>query len=76
MAGQGSTANVLAAICSVFIPGLGQLVQGRFFAAVFFFVIVWGICWLLTALTLFVIPVFAIAHIWACLDAALWKGRR
>ncbi len=26
--GQGSTGNVLAAICSFFIPGLGQLVQG------------------------------------------------
>ena len=29
MEGRGSTANVLAAICSFFIPGLGQLVQGR-----------------------------------------------
>ena len=29
MARQGSTGNVLAAICSFFIPGLGQLVQGR-----------------------------------------------
>ena len=26
---QGSTGNVIAAICSLFIPGLGQLVQGR-----------------------------------------------
>ena len=25
--GQGSTGNVIAAICSLFIPGLGQLVQ-------------------------------------------------
>mgnify|MGYP003464812970 CR=1 FL=1 len=29
MAGQGSTGNVIAAVCSFFIPGLGQLVQGR-----------------------------------------------
>ena len=29
MAGQGSTGNVLAAICSFFVAGLGQLVQGR-----------------------------------------------
>ena len=27
--GQGSAGNVIAALCSVFIPGLGQLVQGR-----------------------------------------------
>ena len=36
MAGQGSGGNVLAAICSFFIPGLGQLVQGRILAALFF----------------------------------------
>jgi len=29
MAGQGSTGNVIAAVCSFFVPGLGQLVQGR-----------------------------------------------
>jgi hypothetical protein len=27
-AGQGSSGNVIAAVCSFFIPGLGQLVQG------------------------------------------------
>ena len=37
MAGQGSGGNVLAAICSFFIPGLGQLVQGRVLAALLFF---------------------------------------
>lgn len=39
MAGQGSGGNVLAAICNVFIPGLGQLVQGRLMAAILFFTI-------------------------------------
>ena len=29
MAGQGSTGNVIAALASFFIPGLGQLLQGR-----------------------------------------------
>ena len=29
MAGPGSGGNVLAALCSLFIPGLGQLLQGR-----------------------------------------------
>jgi hypothetical protein len=32
-AGQGSTGNVIAAVCSFFIPGLGQLVQGRLLKA-------------------------------------------
>ncbi len=36
MSGQGSGGNVLAAICSFFIPGLGQLVQGRILAAIIF----------------------------------------
>jgi hypothetical protein len=39
MSGQGSTANVLAAIASFFIPGLGQLVQGRLLAAAVQFVL-------------------------------------
>ena len=29
MAGQGSAGNVVAALCSFFVPGLGQLLQGR-----------------------------------------------
>jgi len=31
-AGRGSTGNVLAALASFFVPGLGQLVQGRLFS--------------------------------------------
>ena len=37
-------ANVIAGIASAFIPGLGQLVQGRLFAAFihfFLFVVLW-----------------------------------
>jgi hypothetical protein len=33
MPGQGSAGNVIAAVCSFFIPGLGQLVQGRLLMA-------------------------------------------
>ena len=40
MDGQGSTGNVIAALCSVFVPGLGQLVQGRVFSAIFYFLVV------------------------------------
>ncbi len=38
MAEQGSSGNVIAALASFFIPGLGQLIQGRPFAAFFYFV--------------------------------------
>ena len=37
MAEQGSGGNVIAAICNIFFPGLGQLVQGRLAALVAFF---------------------------------------
>lgn len=37
--GQGSAGNVLAAICSFIIPGLGQLFQGRIGMAIFHFVL-------------------------------------
>ena len=36
--GQGSTGNVIAALCSLFIPGLGQLIQGRLLSAIFWFI--------------------------------------
>ena len=39
MSGQGSTGNVIAAICSFFVAGLGQLVQGRLLAAFVQFVL-------------------------------------
>lgn len=73
MSGQGSGGNVLAAICSFFIPGLGQLVQGRFWAAVGFFlmtIIGYGLYFL-------VIPwiVAAIFHLWAIINAARYTGK-
>ena len=43
--GQGSGGNVLAAICSFFIPGLGQLVQGRLLMAIVMFVLA-GLLWI------------------------------
>jgi hypothetical protein len=39
MSGRGSTGNVIAGIASFFIPGLGQLIQGRLFAALFMFLL-------------------------------------
>ncbi|WP_371186909.1 hypothetical protein [Thalassotalea maritima] len=69
MAGQGSGGNVLAAICSFFIPGLGQLVQGRIIAALLFFVItgVLYFTWIFAIIGL-------IFHAWSIIDAARFKG--
>jgi len=61
MAGQGSTGNVVAALCSFFIPGLGQLLQGRLLLAVIMFVAA-GALW-------FVMLGWAV-HIWSVIDAA------
>ena len=35
---QGSSGNVIAALVSFFLPGLGQLIQGRILAALVHFV--------------------------------------
>ncbi len=64
MQGQGSAGNVIAALCSVFIPGLGQLVQGRLLMAGVQFVLA-GLLW--------IILLGWIIHLWSILDAALWK---
>lgn len=63
---QGSTGNVIAALASFFIPGLGQLLQGRALAALFYFV--------LTAV-LWVVVLGWLVHIIACFDAAVYKGK-
>jgi TM2 domain-containing membrane protein YozV len=66
MAGQGSTGNVIAALASFFVPGLGQLIQGRLMMAVIQFV--------LAAVLWFVLLGWAI-HLWSVLDAAIWKPK-
>jgi TM2 domain-containing membrane protein YozV len=71
MSNQGSGGNVIAAICNIFIPGLGQLVQGRIGKALMFFLVT-AICYGLTAtVILFILwPVGAIFHLWSIIDAA------
>ena len=64
MAGQGSAGNVIAALCSFFIPGLGQLIQGRLGRAIIQFVL---------AAVLWIILLGWVIHIWSILDAAMWK---
>jgi TM2 domain-containing membrane protein YozV len=74
MSGQGSGGNVLAAICSFFIPGLGQLVQGRILAAIIFFILTSVNYSLAATGILFFMGIFGfIFHVWAIIDAARYK---
>ena len=65
--GPGSSGNVIAAVCSFFIPGLGQLVQGRVLMALFMFVLA-TIVWIVTLGHL-----GWIINIVACINAALYR---
>jgi len=51
---------------SFFIPGLGQLIQGRIVAALLYFVI---------TCALWVFFLGWLGHIIACIDAARWRPR-
>ena len=66
MAGQGSTGNVIAALCSFFVPGLGTAAPGA--AADGDLVAV-----LLDGGVLWFILLGWLVHLWSILDAALWK---
>ena len=63
--GSGSCGNVLAALASFFIPGLGQLLQGRWLLAGFMFIF--------TAL-LWLVLLGWIIHLWSIIDAALYES--
>lgn len=67
MAGQGSGGNVLAALCSFFIPGLGQLLQGRLLIAIVQFVLA-GVLWFFLLGWLI--------HLWSIIDAARYNPGR
>jgi TM2 domain-containing membrane protein YozV len=62
----GRTGNVAAAVASFFIPGLGQLFQGRPFVAIALFA--------LSILMWFFLLGWVI-HLIAVIDAAAWRGR-
>lgn len=66
MAGQGSGGNVLAALCSFLVPGLGQLLQGRLLIAIVQFVL---------ATVLWFVLLGWVIHLWSVLDAALFKPK-
>ena len=63
---RGSAGNVIAALCSFFVPGLGQLLQGRLLMAIVQFVLA-GILWFFLLGWLI--------HLWSILDAAMWKQK-
>ena len=73
---QGSTGNVIAALASFFVPGLGQLLQGRLLSAILWFLFAcaaFAITWLIT-LSLLPFGWFLVS-VFACIDAATYKGR-
>ena len=75
MSGQGSTGNVIAAICSLIVPGLGQLVQGRVVSALLWFLagcIAGGLTWILT-LSLFPFGWFVVS-LFSCISAAMYRA--
>jgi TM2 domain-containing membrane protein YozV len=63
---QGSTGNVIAALASFFIPGLGQLLQGRLMMAAIHFVLAFALWFILMGW---------IIHLWSILDAALYRPK-
>lgn len=72
MSQQGSAGNVIAAIASLFFPGLGQLLQGRIMAALLFFVITvvgYALWWLIVPAV-----IGAIFHLWSIIDAARFQA--
>lgn len=64
MAGQGSGGNVLAALCSFFIPGLGQLLRGRLLMAVLQFILAGALWFFLMGWVI---------HLWSIIDAARYN---
>lgn len=63
----GGAGNVLAAVLSFFIPGLGQLCQGRAGAGLGFFVL---------AVLFWLVLLGWVVAIVAAVEAAVWRGQR
>lgn len=72
---QGSAGNVIAALCSLFIPGLGQLIQGRLLSAIIWFVsacIAFAVTWVIT-LSLLPFGWFLVS-VFSCISAARYRA--
>ncbi len=57
---------MIAALASFFIPGLGQLLQGKLIRAILMFVL---------AAVLWYFLLGWVIHLWSILDAALYRRR-
>lgn len=64
MASPGTTGNVIAALASFFIPGLGQLLQGKLALALVMFILA-GVLWFFL--------LGWVIHLWSIIDAALYR---
>jgi TM2 domain-containing membrane protein YozV len=62
--GQGSAGNVIAALASFFVPGLGQLAQGRILAALVHFI---------GTVVLWFFMLGWLGHLWSAYSAATWR---
>lgn len=62
--GQGTAGNVIAALASFFVPGLGQLLQGRPWLALFQFI---------AAAILWLVLLGWIVHLWSIINAARYR---
>lgn len=63
--GQGSAGNIVAALASLVIPGVGQLAQGR---------VLLGVLFLLCGVVAWVFWLGWLFHLLAAWEAAVWKG--
>ena len=66
MTRQGSAGNVIAALCSFVIPGLGQLLQGRPLK---------GLVHLVVDVVLWLFLLGWIMHLWSVYEAARYEPR-
>ena len=66
MTGPGSGGNVIAALCSFLVPGLGQLLQRRLFTAAIHF---------LLSIVLWFFWLGILIHIWSAYSAAVFVPR-
>ena len=73
---RGSSGNVVAALASFAVPGLGQLAQARLIGALAFLLaaIMAALAGAIVALYLGALIAIGIIGIWAAADAALWTG--
>ena len=66
----GRTGNVIAALASFFVPGLGQLLQGR---------IAWALVWLVASVVVWIVTfglLGGVVHLLSCVHAALYEPAR